>query len=317
MYKLFMASILLNTFIFAKNITPVKSFHSIGFVNDFVINDNRLYVANDAGTIDIFDFKTTKIIDQISLPPLTSSLNKIIPADILSVDYLNSKVLILSVGKNSYRNVWIYENHTLKKIVGEEKKLTIKEARFIDDEKIIFSTIGADIILYDTAEKYNLYNSQISHSAMQDFALNFDKTNMVVSDESGVIKLIDVKSSKVLKSYPAMNLDNVFKVAYSNGVVLAAGQDRRIGVYPKNKKAYYIKSDFLVFCVGVSPSGKIGVYSSGEQSDMQLFNIKNKIHYDRLIGHKNLINKITFISEKKLLSSERGNDILYWELPSY
>ena len=314
MYKLLITFILLSSVIHAKDIKPVSKFHSIGFVSDFVLDSGKLYVANDMGTVDIFDFKTKKILEQIILPPLTSSFNKIIPADILSVDYLNGKVLILSVGKDSYKNVWIYENHTLRQIINEDRKLSIKEARFVDDEKIIFSTLGSDIILHDTSENYNLYNSHISNSAMQDISLSFDKTKMVMSDESGEIKLIDVKSSKILKTYPSVNVDNVYKVAFSEGVIITAGQDRRVGVYQNNKKPYYIKSDFLVFCVGISPSGKIGLYSSGEKSNMQLFDTSTKIEYDRLVGHKNQINQIKFINEDELLSSERGNDVLYWKI---
>lgn len=134
MNKLYLLIFLLISVTYAKNINPVSRFQSAGFVNDFVVNGNTLYVGNDMGTVDIFNIKTTKIINQISLPPLTSSMNKIIPADILSVDYLNGKLLILSVGKNSYRNVWIYENYMLKRIIDEDKKLTIKEARFVNDE---------------------------------------------------------------------------------------------------------------------------------------------------------------------------------------
>ena len=115
MKNLFLLSLLISHIIFAKDITPVSRFSSVGFVNDFVVHENLLYVANDMGTVDIFDIKTAKIINQISLPTITSSMNKIIPADILSVDYLDKKVLILSVGENAYRNVWIYENNTLKK----------------------------------------------------------------------------------------------------------------------------------------------------------------------------------------------------------
>ena len=136
MKRLYILIFLLFGVTYAKDIPHTSRFISVGFVNDFVVNGNTLYAGNDMGTVDIFNIKTTKIIDQISLPPLTSSMNKIIPADILSVDYLNGKLLILSVGKDSYRNVWIYENHMLKQIINEDKKLIIKKVRFLNDEQI-------------------------------------------------------------------------------------------------------------------------------------------------------------------------------------
>lgn len=313
--NLFLLSLLLSNMIFAKDITPVSRFSSVGFVNDFVVHENLLYVANDMGTVDIFDIKTAKIINQISLPPITSSMNKIIPADILSVDYLDKKVLILSVGENAYRNVWIYENNMLKKIIGEDKKLTIKEARFAGGEKIVLATLDSDIILHDTSENYNVYNSHISQSAMGDISLSADKEKMVFCDESGEVKIIDTKNSNILKSYSSQNVDNIFKVAYSNGIVITAGQDRRVGVYQPNQEAYHIKSDFLVYCVGISPSGKTGIYSSTQDGILQLFNIATRTKHDRLIGHKGVINQIKFTNENELFSSSRDNYVLQWKLP--
>ncbi|MEA2100778.1 MAG: hypothetical protein U9P72_11685 [Campylobacterota bacterium] len=120
--------VLLLSLVEAKIIFPTSHFVSIGYVNDFVVNKNKLYVANNEGTIDIFDINTQKIVEQILLPPLTTARNKLIAPNIISVDYIDGKVLILSIGENSYRNVWIYENHELKQIIDERKKLTIKEA---------------------------------------------------------------------------------------------------------------------------------------------------------------------------------------------
>jgi WD40 repeat protein len=314
MKNLFLLSLILSNLIFAKDITPIYQFSSVGFVNDFIVNDNLLYVANDMGTVDIFDIKTKKLIEQISLPAITSSMNKIIPSDILSVDYLEGKVLILSVGESAYRNVWIYEKGILKKIIGEDKKLTIKEARFVDNKKIILATLGSEIILHDTSENYNIYNSHISQSTMGDISLSQDKAKIIFCDESGEVKIIDTKDSTILQSHSSQNVDNIFKVAYSNGVVITAGQDKRVGVYDPDQKPYHIKSDFLVYCVGISPSGKTGVYSSTQESVLQLFNIKTRIKSDRLVGHKGVVNQIKFINEDELFSSSRDNRVLQWKL---
>ncbi|DAB28494.1 MAG: nitrate reductase [Sulfurimonas sp. RIFOXYD12_FULL_33_39] len=307
--------LLFNITIHAKDISPVLSFKSVGFINDFVVHENTLYAANDMGTVDIFDIKTAKIINQISLPPITSSFNKIIPPDILSVDYLDGKVLILSVGESAYRNVWIYENHILKHIVDESKKLLIKEARFVDKEKILLATLGSDMILHDVLENYNLYNSHVSNSTIGDISLSIDKQKIIMSDESGEVKIIDTKSSNTVASFSSQNVDNIFKVAYANGVIITAGQDRRVGVYAQNEEPYHIKSDFLVFCVGISPSGKIGAFSSGEQNNLELFDTKTKIKSHRLIGHKSIITQIKFTNEQELFSSSRDNFVLKWILP--
>ncbi|WP_324171047.1 WD40 repeat domain-containing protein [Sulfurimonas sp.] len=298
----------------AKDIFPTFKLKSVGFVNDFVIDKNHLYAANDMGVVDIFDIKKKQIVKQIVLPPLTTSMNKLIAPNILSVDYINNKVLIVSIGKSSYTNVWIYENNELKNIINEEKKLSIKEARFLDDKKIIFGTLGSEVILRDTTENYNVYKIHISYSALGDMTLSDDKQEIIVVDEGGEVKLIDAKSSKVKKSFKAQNVDNIFHVAFKNGVVLTAGQDRRMAVYVKNQKPYYIKNDFLVYCVGLSPSAKVGVFSRGEENYLQLFNPKTKEFTDRLVGHKAPPNNIIFINEKELFSSDARREIFYWRI---
>lgn len=305
---------LFSAILYAKDTTPFSSYYSVGFVNDFVVHENLLYAANDMGTVDIFDINSAKIVNQISLPPIISSFNKIIPPDVLSVDYVNNKVLILSVGENGYRNVWTYENNMLKNIISEDKKLLIKEARFVDNEKIVLATLGSDMILHDMSENYNIYNSHVSNSAMGDFLLSSDKQKIIMADESGEVKIIDTTSSNTMERFSSQNVDNIFKVAYANGVIITAGQDRRVGVYAKNQEPYHIKSDFLVFCVGISPSGKIGAYSSGQENNLQLFNTKTKEYSDRLVGHKNIINQIKFIDENEIFSSSRDNYILRWKL---
>ncbi len=300
--------------LYAKDVFPTYKLRSVGFVNDFVVEANYLYAANDMGTIDIFDLKSKKIINQIVLPPITSQLNKLLIANIMSVDALNGKVLIVSVGKNSFRNVWLYENYELKNIINEDKKLSIKEARFLSDGQIIFATLGSDVILHDTYEKYNIYKTQISHSTLGDMMLSEDKSEIVTADESGAIKLIDAKSSKIKSTYASQNVDNIFHVAYSNGVILTAGQDRRMAVYQNGVKDYHIKSDFLIYCVGLSPSAKTGIYTSNEDHHLQLFDPATKLHGNRLIGHDKPVNQIKFINEKELFTSQGRRDIFYWKL---
>ena len=286
----------------------------MGLVNDFVVNQDKIYIANDAGTVDIFDVQTQKIINHITLDPITSRMGQLVSPNILSVDYLNGKVLIVSMGVDSYRNVWIYENYELKKIIGEEKKLTLKEARFADDEKIILGTFGSEILLHDLGEQYNLYKRHVSQSTLGDIQLSENKKEVVMSDESGEIRLIDVQTSETLKVFSSQNVNNVYRVAYANGVIITAGQDRRVAVYQEGEKDYHIKSDFLVYCVGITPTGKTGVYSSGEQSDLQLFNTKTKEKTDKLVGHNGIVNQIKFINETELFSCERSPYVYYWRL---
>ena len=222
----------------AKDIKPIHKFKAVGFVNDFCISNDKIYIASDAGIVDIYNIKSKKLIEQIILEPLDSVIS--------SVDVLNDKILITSTTMSGYRNVWLYENHKLKLIVDESKKLTIKEARFISDDKVMFYTLDADVILHEIDEAYNVYRTHISGSTIRDYQLSSDKKTMAVADESGAVTIVNVRDSKILKQPTPQNLDNIFHIAYANDTVLTAGQDMRVGVYPKSSKPYYIEMNFLV-----------------------------------------------------------------------
>ena len=312
--KLLVSLLLLSQLLFAKEIQPTFKLKSMGIVSDFVVADELIYIANDEGSIDIFSLKTQLLVEQIFLELVHSKLDELLPAKILSVDYLDGKLLIVSIGEKAFRNVWLYENYQLTQLIDETQKLTIKEARFINKEQILLGTFASEIILHDNKEKYSLYKRHVTQSTLGDIVLSEDKTQVLMSDESGEVRLIDVKSSQTLKVFKSQNVDNVYHLAFANGVIITAGQDRRVGVYQKGVSDYHIKSDFLVYCVGISPSGKTGVYSKGEQSDLQLFDTKSKRSLETLVGHSGIITQIKFINEKELFSSARDNYVYFWQL---
>jgi len=314
LYKLFILLLSLLFTLNAKDITPTYTLKATSFVSDFVVHQDRLYAGTDQGIIDVFDLRTQKIVHQISLPPSITPTGEKVRYKIYSVDYLNGKLLIVSSGKEGYREVWIYENYELRRIVDEKRKLLIKEARFVDDTKILFGTFGSEIVLFDSEEGYSVYHEQETQSALGDIALSKDRKDVVMGDESGEVRVIDALTSEVKAIYNSENLDNVFHVAVANNTVITAGQDRRVGVYQKGKKPYHIKSDFLVFCVGLSPSGETGVYSSGLEDDLQLFNTYTKQKGDRLVGHSNVLLQIKFMNETMLFSSASDDKILFWKL---
>lgn len=314
MLKIIIFSLIFSYSLLAKEIHPASTFYSIGYVNVFVVNKDKLYAGNNMGTVDIFDIQTQKIINQIVLPPLVTQREKLIPQNIISVDYLNGKILIVSIGKNSYRNVWIYQNNELKQIVDESKKLSIKKALYINDDRILFGTFGSEIILHDTSERYNIYKSHVTQSTMGGIVLSDDKTKMIMSYESGEVKLIDVSSSNVQKTHSSQNVDNIYDVAYNNGIIITAGQDRRVAVYRDGEKDYHLKSNFPVYAVGLSPSAETGAYSSGDEQNIQIFNTKTKALKDILIGHTSRLTQIWFSNEKELYSIGNRHEIFHWRL---
>ena len=314
MHRTVLIWLLLLPALYAKDISPITTIETSGLVSDFVEDRGFLYVATDAGIVDIIDLSRQKIIKQIKFAPLQTAKGDTVPARVDCIDRFNGKTLMVTSDINAYRNVWIDDGKELKKIIDSKQKMMPKNAYFSTNNKIVFGSFGSDVTLYDNEEQATLYESHISESTMGGMILSADKKKIIAADESGTVRLIEVNTSKVLKTFSSEHVDNIYHVAYANHTLITAGQDRRVGVYRENAKAYHIKSDFLVYAVGLSPSGETALYSSGFGHDLQLFNTRTGNKGDRLTGHYATPNKILFINETSVISSGDEARIFFWKL---
>ena len=313
-YKLFLTLILLQLLLSAKEIKPAFVMKTQGLVNDFVLDGIYLYVGTDDGLVEIFNIQTRKKVDEIFITAEKSAMGDWVNPKILSVDRNNGKTLIVSSSLGGYRDVWIHNGEKLKRLISTKKKIAIKEARFVDDENILYGTLAYEVANYSLGEGYRTYEHQVEASTFSDMVLSEDKKSFVTASESGQVTIMDVKTGKILKQPKPLNLDNIYKLDYKNGTIITAGQDRRVGIYPKSGTPYYIKSNFLVYCVGLSPSGNIGVYSANDENHLQLFNVKTGKKTDTLIGQDSVPSTIKFFDEDGFFSAGYGYTIYYWYL---
>jgi len=313
MFKYLLCLLLLQS-IYAKEIKPTFIFKSKGFVNDFVIDQNKMYVANDEGSVEVFDLATQKLSDEIFIEPIFTAKQTWQNSKVLSVDRQNNKTLIVSNANSPYRNVWIHDGKSLKNIINPQNKFSIQEARFLSDDTFIFGTLGYELSLFNMSDSYSEYSTQPEQSSFSDLVLSEDKKTIVSASESGQVILSHSKTGKIIKEFKALNLDKVFQLAYKNGIVITAGQDRKVVVYNKNKKPYSIKSKFLVYSVALSPSGKIGIYSSNMNNDLQVFDTNTGKKMALLKGHYAIPTTISFYDEKSLFSAGYENKIFYWRI---
>ena len=182
------------------------------------------------------------------------------------------------------------------------------------NKNFVFGTLGYDVVRHTFTDNYSASKKHIEESSFSDMVMSEDKKSMVTASESGQVMLLDSHSGDILKKFKPLNLDNIYKLAYKNGTIITAGQDRRVGVYPKDAEVYFIKSNFLVYAVGLSPSGKTAVYSANEDSDLQLFDVATGKKTDILKGQDSIPSTIKFINEDGFLSAGYGNIIYYWHL---
>ncbi len=314
--KIIVLFLLLMTSLFSSKIQePSKKFISSGAVIDLVYKDNKLYSATDASCVDIFDVTTQKIIEKIKVNQIKDFMGDVIDSKVYSVDLIKNKILILSLAQKGVRRVHIHENGETKLVIPYTEKLFIARAKFLDENTLLLALLSNELISYDINKHKQNYRIQVSQSKFSHFALNENRSEVVVADESGDLKILSTKTGKLLKELNGQNLDNVFQVTIKKEVIATAGQDRRVVVYnQKNNSAYYKTANFLIYSVGLSPSGKIVGYASDENNNITLFNTKTKTKIGIYGDNKMTLSNILFINEKEFFAASDDKTINLYKI---
>lgn len=303
------------TFIEAKTLQPAHIYTGSGAVTDLVYQDGLLYSATAEGAVDIFNIQEQKLKQTITLPKIKDFTGDEVNSKVYSVDIAEDKIMIASQGKMGYRRIHIFAKGSLTEVISTAKSLTIAKAKFVDANTILIGLLSNELILYDMKNDKNIYRKQIGGSKFSDFALNEDRTRVIIADESGDMKLVDVKEGKMIKMLKGQNLDNVFQVDFKNKTILTAGQDRRVALYgTQNAKAYYKEANFLIYSAGLSPSAKLAGFASDEYNNVTIFNTRTKSDLYTLGNHKMTLTKILFINEEELFTASDSKEINYWKL---
>ena len=289
---------------------PEAEFRVEGIVTDLAADGERLYVGTDMGRVEVFDLRGMKLLGRIPLPPLTTARGVRIPSRVQSVDVRKGRLLVTTMGKEGYRVVWLLGPEGARKVVDETQKLILKEARFADDDRIVMVTFGAEFAACSLGERSLLYRRSVGESTVGDMA-TMEGNRSVVSDESGAVSVVDVGSGEVVERLPSKHLDHVHSVAHAAGVTVSGGQDRKVFVTYRGK-SYPISAGFPVFCVAVSPDGKVGAYTRGDEQAIRLFDTATGRTLKDLKGHRALIHRILFLKDGRLVSAERGPVVLMW-----
>lgn len=302
---------LLLTLLFSQEINqPMSKFTSSGSVVDLLYKDGKLYSATNASCVDIFDFKSRELIKKIEVEKITDFMGDIVHSKVYSVDVIDDKILILSQDKQGFRRIHLHQNGKTELLFDYNKGLTIAKAKFLDSNTILLGLLSNELVSYDIKKGTNNWLVQVSGAKFSDFVLNESKSEVVVADESGNLKVHNTKDGKRIKLLSGQNLDNVFQVDYKKGVIATAGQDRRAVIYfPILNSSYYLESNFLIYSVGLSPSGKIVGYSSDENNNVTLVNTATKSNIGKYGGNLMTLSKIVFINENEFLVASDDNVI--------
>ena len=301
--------------IFAKDLTPNYSLKTSGGVTDLVLKNENLYVATTESSVDIFNINTKEKINSIKVPKIKDFMKDTIEARIYSIDVLENNILILSQGESGGRNIDIYKDGKLNKIIEDKDRLFIAYAKYIDENHIVYALLSNQIYLYDIKNKKVVNEVQISQSKFSNFKLNEDKSKIVVADESGSLTLLNTKDLNPIKRFDTLNLDNVFQVDMKKDIFITAGQDRRCAIYSLDERiSYYKEGSFLIYSVALSPSGKLAAFASDEENNVTIFNTTTKENLYKLTQNKTTLTNILFINENEIFVSSDDEKINYYKL---
>jgi len=298
----------------ATKLTPSYTLKVDGEIIDMIVSSGKIYATTDSSSVDIFNIATQKLEKVIKFKKIKDFLGDISDAKIYSVDKDKDRLLFVTEGENGYSRVYLYQKGVNKLLIGENKQMPIMKAKFLSANKIIFATLSSQIGVYDIKNKKIIYKKQISESKFSDFVLNTMKTKLLLADESGDTKLVNVDDGSIEKIFKGKNLDNIYQIDYKNHVIATAGKDRRCAVYwDNNSRSYYKSSNFLVYSVGLSPLGKLCAYMSDDKNDITVFETKSGKELYKLTGNKNPISNIVFTDSNTLFTTD-GNEIKLWRL---
>ncbi len=318
MKKIFLSFILFISCAFA--ITPELQdvIQLDGAISDISVSGEKAYVATERGKVQIIDLKTHKVVDEISYPKFEDFMGELQLPKIFSVDVSPDQKLIAAAvqATRGGREVYIYQNKKLIKIVNRKMHLPIAKLRFVDNNHLIFGLTSDEVVLFDITAKKVIYRKSVGMSFFSDMEINENKTKLALTDESGDTRIIDIKSGKVIKVIEELNKDKAFDVDFKNNRTFTGGRDKKAVYYNLNTDQYQIfdADDFMVFSVGLSPSGKIGAYVYNDKFNVKVVNTEEGTTITYLKGHKSTPSNIRFLSENEIIIGCDDGKIFFWRL---
>jgi len=315
--KVIIALLLTVVYVSASVLSPVQEIVVDGTTKDMVLKGKELLIGTDSGVLQVYDYEAKIFTHTITLPLVKDFVGDTIPPRVFSIDKIEERYLLLSdSGKGGYGNLWMHENNVTTQLLSHTDKIAAIKARFVNKEQILLGLLSNEAVLFDVEKKKEIFRVQLSESKFSDFALNEERTQAVYACESGVLNVIDTKTGKVLNVLKSVNVDNVYKVDYKQGIVSGAGQDRRGALYDVAMgTGTYIEGSFLIYATGLSPSAKKVAFAMDEKNNISIYNRSSKSKIVELRGQKSTLNTIIFKDENVLFSSSDDNMVMMWELP--
>jgi len=309
--------LLIAVFAFAlTNLKPYKIYRYSYYISKIAYNKDYLIAGLENGKILINNFKTNKNIAKIILPKIHDFMGDLIPMPIYSLDISpNGKNLMIMVqGENASREIFIYNFKTKNmKLIYKTKRLLMK-ARYINNNNIFLGLLGDEIALLNIKNKKMVYKKQIGYYVFSTYSLNKTKTKAVIGDESGVAKIVDVKTGKKLFELSGFNKNKTISLDFVKNYIINGSSDKRLAIYNTISKTSILTltAKFLPYAAAISPNVKKFAFQYDQNNDIMVKTIYNTPLF-LLKGHTMPLADMRFLNNNTIISYSPA-EIIIWKL---
>jgi WD40 repeat protein len=304
--------LLLSVVLFA---AQMKKITLNGYISKITYNNKYLIAALESGEVVIKDFNSLKDIDKITLPKIHDFMGDIISMPVYSLDISddNKNLLILAEGENAKREFFIYNFKTKKLTHIFTTKDTLMKASFLGNDKVFFALLSDEAMLYDLKTKKSIYKTQIGNYVFSTYAIDKKRKLAVFGDESGALKLINLKNGKKIREIKGFNKDKTISADLHKDLVINGSADMRIGIYSLNGALKTsLKVKFLPYGTTLSPDNTKFATQYDEKNNIAIYSIYGKL-IDKLKAHTMTLNGIKFLNNNTIISYSPA-EIIIWKL---
>ena len=295
---------------------PFKFYRYDYYISKVAFNKKLLVTGLENGTILINNFNTNKTINKITLPKIHDFMGDLISMPIYSLDISpNGKnIFILAQGENAKREMYIYHINNHKLIHIYETKDTLMKARYVNNNQVFIALLSDEVELFDLKTKKIIYKKQIGNYVFSTYALNENKTKAVIGDESGAVKIVNIKNGKKLAFIEGFNKDKTISLDFVKNYVINGSSDKRVGIYDINSKSSIVTltANFLPYASSLSPKLDKFAIQFDEKNNIKVFDMNKKALF-LLKGHQMPLINMKFLNENTILSYS-PSEIIIWKL---
>ena len=316
-------------------------------ITDIDVHGNEAVISTELGKVYVISIPDLSIKQEISLPSITDFMGEKQKPKVFSVSISPSgkRILIVAEANLGKRDVFVYENGNLKKVL----KLTdVSKGKFLDESRAVFATIGNEVWLYDLGSNKTIYRYLVFRFVFSDMDVNREKKLIAWGDESGKVFFINPENGMMVGVGTEGNKDKIFSLSFRGDRVLVGGRDKKAVVFNLKRNKYtsqkdmkekldapsllkkvktqfinrniefillpekVYETDFMVFAVALSPDGEEGAFTHTEQGGMVIFKAGDWALKE--ISIPCYVNALEFLDNRRILIGCIDGEVLLKEV---